>query len=335
MGITESYNVQRPGQKNDSGAIDAMHIEEYTGILEGTIERESAITPHVPFRTVRGTSMISKFAIGASTLQVIVPGVQPDGTRNDFSKTVLHVERNILARNIIPNIEVFQTEYDARKEIGEEHGKLFAKFKDQALAIQVIRAGLKTASAYDQSPAVGKPKGHFGASQYTLASAQDALDPSKVYAALGALLAQMELKDVNPRTEGVTILVKPDVLYTLAQAEALVNTNYVTSTGNQINSGWVLKAYGVPIVGTNNFPGGEVISNHFLDTVNNGNAFSGDYSKVLAAVFSPKSLLAGVTLPMTTDVFFDKLSKSWFVDADEAFSVTTDRHEYAGVLLKP
>jgi len=34
-------------------------------------------------------------------------------------------------------------------------------------------------------------------------------------------------------------------------------------------------------------------------------------------------------------VFYDKLSKSWFVDAAEAYSATPNRNEFAGVILKP
>lgn len=329
-----TYSPQHPGQKNSAGAIDALHIEEYTGIVEKTLERVSAITPMIPLRTVRGTSMITNYAVGASTLQKVVPGVVLDGTVNDFSKKVLHVEVHIAARNVIPNIEVFQTEYDARREIGEEHGKLLGKFKDQALSIQAIKAGLATDSGYATTPGDGKPKGHFGGSRQTLAAAGDAQDPAKLYAAIAGLLTKMELKDVNPRTENTMIVVKPDVMYTLMQAEQLINVEYITALGNSVQT-WVLKTYGVPVIGTNNFVGGEVITGHFLDTVNNGNAFSGDYSKVVAVAFSPRALLAGYTLPLSTDVFYDKLSKCWFVDADEAFSATTNRHEFAGVILKP
>ena len=334
MALTETYNIQRPGQKNDAGAIDALHLEEYTGVVESTIKRFSVLDGMIPFRSVKGTSMITNFAVGQSTLQKVVPGAQLDGTRNDFSKKVLHVETVLAARNVIPLIEVFQTEYDARKEIGEEHGKLLGKFKDQALFIQAINAGLATDSAYSSAPADGKPAGHFGGSQQTLGAAGDALDPAKMYSAIAGLLTKMELKDVDPRKEGTIIGVKPDVYYTLMQTEQLINGEYVTSEGTKVNT-WMLKTYGVPVVASNNFPGGENIATHFLDTVNNGNSFSGDYSKVVAVALSPRALLAGQTIALTTDVFYDKLSKSWFVDAHEAYSATTNRHEYAGVVLKP
>ena len=334
MAITETYNIQRPGQRNSAGAIDALHIEEYTGVVEATLERVSKLTPMIDFKTVRGTSMITNFAVGASTLQKVVPGVVLDGTKNDFSKLVLHVETTVAARNIIPQIEVFQTSYDARKEIGMEHGKLLGKFKDQALSIQGIKAALSADSAYRGADAAGKPLGHFGGSQQTLALAGDVSDPAKMYSAMAGLLSKMALKDVDAQNDNIMWVVKPDLFYTLMQAEQLINVNYITAAGNSVQA-WVLKTYGVPVIATNNFVGGENIVGHYLDTVNNGNSFSGDYTKVVALAMSPRAILAGSTIPLETDVFYDKLSKSWFVDAAEAYSATPNRNEYAGVILKP
>lgn len=334
MAITESFVIQRPGQRNDAGSVSALHIEEYTGIVEDTIVRRSALEGFVPFRSVKGTSMITNFAVGESTLQKVVAGVVLDGTKNDFSKKTLQVETVIAARNIIPMIEVFQTEYDARKEIGEEHGKKLAKLKDQALFIQAIKAGQATDSGYRQGDAAGKPAGHFGGSQQVLGAAGDSLDPAKMYAAIANLLVKMELKDVDPRADNVLIATGPDVFYTLMQAEQLINTEYTTASGTSVQA-WVMKTYGVPVIASNNFPGGLNIASHLLSTTNNSSSFDGDFTKVVAAAFSPRALLAGETIPLTTDVFFDKLSKSWFVDAHTAYSATTNRHEFAGVISKP
>lgn len=334
MALTDVYNVQHPGQKNDAGAVDALHLEEYTGVLESTIARRSALSELVPFRTLKGTSMMSNFAVGESTLQKVDNAlVHLDGTRNDFSKTVMHVETTIFARNIIPLIEVFQTEYDARKEIGLEHGKLFAKHRDQALAIQSIKAGLATDSAYSSVGGDGKPKGHFGGTQVTLDLAADAEDPALLYAAVLKLITGMQLKDVDPRGDDVLICVRPDVFMTLCQNDQLINQDYKSSEGNVLQNATILKALGVPIISSNNFPMGSTISNHLLTTANQN--FDGDFTKVVAFAMSPRALMAAETIPLTPDVFFDKLSKKWMVDAHTAYSAGHNRREFAGVILKP
>jgi hypothetical protein len=334
MPLDDSYNIVRPGQANQAGNISALHLEEFTGIVEGTIERKSALKGMIPVRPVKGTSTITNFAVGESTLQRAVPGNPIDGTGTDFAKRTLTVDTVVLARAVLPLLETWQTSYDSRKEIGLEHGKRIAKFTDQSFFIQAIKAALLTDSAYRGSGAAGKPQGHFGGSQQTLALAGDAADPAKLYAAIANLFVKLEDKDVDPRTDDVVIALRPAEFYTLLQNEQLIDGTYKTSEGTSITA-HLLKAYGVPVISSTNFPAGQSITGHLLSNTGNGNAYDGDFSKVVACAFSPRALLAGETIPLTTDVFWDKVTKQWFVDAHLAYGVTPNRAEYAGVILRP
>ena len=329
MALDDSYNIVRPGQSNQSGSVSALHLEEFTGIVESTIERKAALKGWVTVRPVKGTSTITNFAVGESTLQKATPGAPIDGTLTDFAKRTLTIDTVILARAVLPLLETFQTSYDSRKEIGMEHGKKIAKFWDQSFFIQAIKAALFTQSTYQNGGASGKPAGHFGGSQQTLVAAGDALDPAKLYAAIANLFVKLEEKDVDPRTDDVAIALRPAEFYTLLQNEQLIDGTYKTSEGTSIQ-GHLLKAYGVPVMSSTNFPGGSVISSHLL-----GTAYDGDFSKVVASVFSPRALLAGETIPLTTDVFYDKVTKQWFVDAHMSYGVTPNRAEFSGVILKP
>ena len=328
MALDDTYNIVRPGQANSTGSISALHLEEFTGVVESTIERKSALAGWVPVRPVKGTSTITNFAVGESTLQKATPGTTPDGTLTDFAKRILTVDTVILARAVLPLLETFQTSYDSRKEIGLEHGKKIAKFKDQSFFIQAIKAALLTESSYAGGVA-GKPAGHSGGSQYTLAAAGDAVDPAKLYAAIANLFVKLEDKDVDPRTDDVVLALRPAEFYTLLQNEQLIDGTYKTSEGTSIQA-HLLKAYGVPVISSTNFPAGQTIASHLL-----GSAYDGDFSKVVAAAFSPRALLAGETIPLTTDVFWDKVTKQWFVDAHLSYGVTPNRAEFAGVILKP
>lgn len=335
MALDDAFSIVRPGQSNSAGAVNALHLEEYTGVVESTIERKSALKGMIPIRPVRGTSVITNFAVGESTLQKAVPGgPAPDGTGTDFAKRTLTVDTVVLARAVLPLLETFQTSYDARKEIGMEHGKKIAKFTDQSFFIQAIKAALLADSAYRGAGAAGKPAGHFGGSQQTLSAGGDALDPAKLYAAVASLFVKMEEKDVDPRTDDVMIALRPAEFYTLLQNEQLIDGTYKTSEGTSIQA-HLLKAYGVPVISSTNFPAGQTIASHLLSNVANSNAYDGDFSKVVACAFSPRALLAGETIPLTTDVFWDKVTKQWFVDAHLAYGVTPNRAEFSGVILKP
>ena len=329
MPLDDSYAIVRPGQSNQSGSVSALHLEEFTGVVESTIERKAVLKGWIPVRSVKGTSTITNFAVGESTLQKANPGSPIDGTGTDFAKRTLTIDTTILARAVLPLLETFQTSYDSRKEIGLEHGKKIAKFYDQSFFIQAIKAAQFTESTYKGAGASGKPAGHFGGSQQTLAAAGDALDPAKLYASIADLFVKMEEKDVDPRTDDVAIALRPAEFYTLLQNEQLIDGTYKTSEGTSIQ-GHLLKAYGVPVMSSTNFPGGSVISGHLL-----GSAYDGDFSKVVASIFSPRALLAGETIPLTTEVFYDKVTKQWFVDAHLSYAVTPNRAEFAGVIVKP
>lgn len=330
MALESTTLFTRPGQNGATGRVDALHIEEYTGIVEQTIARKSALEGFVQRRPVRGTSIITNFAVGESTLQKLVPGTTPDGTITKFGKNSVQVDTVVLARNIFPLLETWQTSFDARSEVGQEHGKKIAKFTDQAFFIQAVKAAQLTASKYTGVNGAG----HSGGSQVTMTGASDNLDPAKLYAYLADLFVKMETKDVDPRTDDVIVAVKPAEFYTLLQNEQLINTQYKTSTGTSIDA-FLLKTYGVPVISSNNFPGGSNITGHFLSNTDNSNAYDGDFTKTVAVAFSPRALLAGETIPLTTDVFWDQKSKHWFVDAFLSFAVGPNRAEFAGVIAKP
>jgi len=330
MALESGYTITRPGQEGATGAVDKLHIEEYTGVVEHTIARKSAVEGFVTARSVRGTSVITNFAVGESTLQKLVPGNTPDGTPSKFGKNSLHVDTVILARNIFPLLETWQTSYDARSEVGMEHGKKIAKFRDQAYFIQALKTAALTAARHTGVDGAG----HSGGSQVVMAGSSDNLDPAKLYSYIADLFVKMEQKDVDPRTDDIMVVVKPAEFYSLLQNEQLINTQYKTSNGTSIEA-HLLKSYGVPVISSNNFPGGSSITGHLLSNSDNGNAYDGDFTKAVAVAFSPRALLAGETIPLTTDVFWDQKSKHWFVDAYLAFAAGPNRAEFAGVISKP
>lgn len=326
-----SANVTFPNANNSVDATQAdrlaLVIEEFTGMVEGTINRRSVLADHIPVRAVKGTATFTNHAVGKSTLQKVTPGVAPDGIKSDFAKASVTVDTVVAAREFFPMLDVFQTQMDTRREVAAEQGKEIAKFKDQAFLIQAIKAARLTNSAYSGGIS-GKPAGHSGGTRTSMATLADAQDPAKLYAALLNTLAKMELKDVDPRNDDVVIVVRPDFYTVLIQAEQLVNIQYTTAAGNKVNDGWVLKTAGVPVLSSNNLPNTNV-TGHFLSNAFNSNMYDGDFTKTVAAIFSPRAIMAGETIPVTSDVFFDKLMLSWCVQSYLSFAVGPNRAEYA------
>lgn len=323
-----NLNVTFPNASNGRDTTQAeklsLVIEEFTGMVEGTIKRRSVVENFVPVRTVKGTATFTNHAVGKSTLQKVTPGVPLDGIKSDFAKKSVTVDTVIAAREFFSLLEVFQTQMDVRREVAQEQGKEIAKFFDQAILIQALKAARLTGSAYAMGVA-GKPSGHFGGTVQTLASA-DRTDPDKLYAAIKSALTKMELKDVVPREDDVIIVVSPADYSTLMDAEKLINMNYVTASGNKVNDAFLLKAVGVPVFSSNNLPNTTVTGHKLTSDYND---FDGDFSKTVASIFSPKAVMAGATIPVESDVFYEKLYKSWVVDSHLAFSVGPNRAEFA------
>lgn len=317
--------VGRPGGAGNGTATDplALAIEEYGGVVEGTIARRSIVRNFVPVRTIKGTSTVSNYRVGESTLSKVTPGTAPDGTTNQFGKVSLTVDTLVNARANVPLLDDFQTQYDARALIGEEHGKKIAKFFDQSFFIQAIKA----ANISDVS---GYPAGWQPGTQTVMSAVGDELDPVKLEAKFLDMFAAMADKDVDPVDDGMVIVTKPKYFYTLLQNNRLVDRELITSDGTVIKTK-SLSAAGVPLYFSNNLPTTN-ITGHYLSNAGNGNAYDGDFSKTVAACFSPKALLAGETIPLTPTVFYDPITKMWFIDAHLSFAVGPNNPAFAGIL---
>ena len=324
-----AFAVARPNQALGTGDVDALAIEHFTGVVEETIARMSKAAPFVDMRPVRGTNTITNKGLGSSTLQVVTAGQTPDATsQNEVNKISLTVDTLVLARAFEFLLDGFQTDIDYRAGIAREHGKEIAKFTDQAFFIQAAKAAALSASAY------GALNGHSGGSTETLALAADATDPAALYTALSDLFAQMEEKDVDPANEDVMVALRPAAFYAMLDAEQIVNGTYVTAKGTRIENAKILKAFGVPVVSSNNVPNTN-ISSHKLSNAANSNAYDGDFTKLVAVAFAPRALLAGETIPLTTATWYSEEVKGHFIDAHLSFGVTPNRAEFAGRILIP
>jgi hypothetical protein len=334
MGVSIT-NVNRPGailQVGNNTQIGtapaatnplANHIEEYGGVVEGTIARKSIVRNFIPVRSIKGTSTISNFQVGESTLSKVVPGTAPDGTVVQAQKVKLTVDTLINARATVPLLDDFQSSYDARAAIGQEHGKKFAKFIDQSFLIQAVKA------ARIQSM-TGYPAGWQPGTITTFDTAGQEMDPAALEDKFSDMFATMEEKDVDPLTEDVVVVLKPKAYYTLLKNDRLVDRTFILSDGTEIRTK-SLNVYGVPVYVSNNLPTSN-ITGHYLSNEGNGNAYDGDFSKVVAVAFSPRALLAGETIPLTPDVFYDPITKMWFIDAHTSFGVGPNNPAFAGVL---
>jgi hypothetical protein len=332
MPITDSIVVVRPGQTNNTGAIDAQFMTEQSGILREQFNRTAVIEPLFNILRKPGSNTVQSHASGKSTVQArVVDGKVIDGTVHPWGKMTLTIAGRVFARETVDPEEMEQSPYDVRSSLARQQAEAMSQVSDQAFCIAAIKAGTATTNAYG----LAANKGLDPATQVTLATAGAATDAAALYVAIVDLLTGMAQKDVDPGMHGVRLIVSPATLGVLRMHDYLINSDYKTSDGAMV-SGMVLNAAafgGVPLIASNNFPGGKVITGHPL--TNSYNSYDGDFTKVVAVAVSPKSLIAGEVGSLTGKVWFDDARHLWMVDAFRCFDVKPDMVSTSGAILLP
>lgn len=332
-GNTPSYNVTRPNQRHGQGDPLRDVTEAFTGIVEGTIKATSVMQGFVPVRAVRNTSTITARGISKTNLGAITPGVTPPpSVMPNTSKINLTIDTVIIARNAEPMLDEFQVDFDYQGKVAEEQGKAIAVQYDETFYIQAAKAALMTQSAYGND---AQMPGHFGGNTITLAGANDYKDPAKLYNAISELVAKFLAKGIHPNMEDFILVLPPDAFMAMHQCQYIVNGEYVTSADEKLNTQYKFAAFGVPVIPSTTAVFNKKIENHIMSNDRNGHAYNGDFTKVVCQMFSPRALMAGSTIPLTTKIFFDDLSKLHFIDSWLAYGVTVNRAEYAGAILLP
>jgi hypothetical protein len=306
-----------------TGALDNLdlYIDEYAGEVEKRFVKKSIIRQFVPVRPVRGTDTITNDVMGSTTLKAVGRGakrVDPDEA--GFDKITLTVDTIILARNQVALLDQFQNRYDVRMELGQDHGKEIGKFFDEAFIIQGVKCSNLT-TVGENGTATGITNGI--SNSVTLTSAGDEADPDKLQRGIEDVCQKIEEGDVD--LEGGVILVAPAEYYTLLRNDRLINSQYSTANGD-FAEGTILKSCGLPLIKTNRIPSAAV-TDHKLGSAYNVSAAE---AKCKALVLLPKSLLAGESIPLTSDVWYNKEELQWFIDSYLAFGVTPNRHDQCG-----
>lgn len=321
-------SVEIPGP-NLSDFPTALMIEEYGGEVDSQFAKSSIMRQYAKIKPVTGTDTIVNNRVGKTTLKKLEPGVRPPAENTPFGRVTLTVDTVILARDNRSMLNEFQTSFDARTELGQDHGKEMGKFFDQAFIIMGIKGALASAPDFG----AGAAKNSIGAGKRTtLAAAGDENDPDKFAAAITSLIVQMEEEEIE--TSELVVLVRPTQFETLLNNNKLLSRDFAAGNGDYAK-GLIYEISGVRIVKTARIPTA-AIDGHYLSNARNSNAYdvSATEAKAAAIILHPKSFLAGETIPMSSDVWFNKEEKQWFIDSWMAFGVTVNRPDVCGAVFK-
>jgi hypothetical protein len=322
-----SYEIQAPAL---SDTDRALLIEEYGGEVESQFKAASIMRQYAKIRPIRNTDTLVNNRVGRTTLKKLTPGVRPPADPTPFGRVTLVVDTVILARDNRSMLNEFQTFYDARMELAQDQAKELGYFFDQAFIIMAIKGSVAAAPVLGNGEAAKQSIGAGKAT--TLAAAGDEDDPDKFAQAITDIIVLMEEGEIP--IDELVVMVSPTRFQTLLNNNKLTskdfspdNSNFAMNTLYKINGARIVKTARIPAA---------AISGHFLSNATNGNAYdiSAAQAKCVAVILHPKSLLAGETIPLTSDVWFNKEEKQWFIDSFLAFGVTVNRPDCCGAVFK-
>lgn len=300
-------------------------IEQYAGAVDSQFAKSSIMRGIFPVTPVRNTDTSIVRRVGKTEIKALTDGVRPAASKTGFGRAAVTVDTVVLARDNRSMLNEFQTDFNARAELGKDHGKELGKFFDEAFLIQGIKgAALSAPSGLNGAIGAGKIE--------TLASAGDELDPDLLYQKIARVIVRMQEEDID--TEECVIFVRPTQHEVLLNNDKLVSRDFSEGNGN-FALGKVMTMMGSAILPTARIPQA-AITGHKLSNVNNGNAYdiTATDAKATAVILHPWSLLAGETIPLQSDVFFDKVERQWFIDSFMAFGVSNRRPDVCGVVRK-
>lgn len=316
--MSSTNNVTNPAVSY-SGEVDSLLIEKFTGKVKEQYIKQENLLRFFDVQEVTGTNMVSEKFMGDTQIQVLSPGQDPEATGTDQDKNALVIDTTVISRNAVAMFHDIQNDIDGyQSKLSMNQAKQLSRLEDEMVVQQLIYSAQSNTLEKRTNPRV---PGHGFSYQISISETQ-ASDPENLQASIELAVENMltgaDGGDGVDLTDLYVMMPWPE-FNVLRDAERIVNANYRDFAGETVN-GFTLKSYNLPIIPSNRFPrnvGGNVQSRtSILSNATNGQRYTAslDQASARAVIFKPEALLAGKTIDMQGDIFWDKRSKSWFVD---------------------
>lgn len=334
-----SANLMYPMAQNSSTDKFNLTIEKFEGTVHETMQKAGILDSVFDFKPLVGTDTMSNNVMGNPTLQSVSPGVEPLGKDIPVGKMIVQVKNPIIARVTTPMLADVQSHLDIKGKTPGNFGKRIAKSIDEVLFVQIVKSAL-----YDHPAAptggANTLEGSGGilpqGSNITLTTALDELDTAKLTAAIYAMNQALAIKDIEQQ-DGY-LYMAPAQYFTLLKNKDLLNTDFNKPNGSYAHMA-IDVASGMPVLMTNRISQAEdtVASPAFVDST--AALYGSDYetsateAKAVALFATQDSIMVAQSIPLTSDVYWDKRLLTWFIDAYLAIGAAPDRTDVNGAIF--
>lgn len=344
MSGSNTNNLTNPAVPNNT-EVPTLLIEKFNGkVHEAYGKGENLLTKFMVNRVV-GTNMVSNKYIGETELQVLTPGQEPEATTTEFNKNALIVDTTILGRNVVSNIHDIQNDFDAMSKLASNQVIKLKQQEDQ-MVLQQLLAGGFTGGTFDPhantiTGGVSRVAGQGVSISVDLKDDNtQALDPYQLLAAIEIAIMGLVVQRVP--VASMEIVVPVSEYATLVDYKIIAESQGGSNEADMMNlSGLTgtLKGWNMKITGSTEFTQMKMNPNfgethNLLSNASNGYRYdvTADMTSANAIIFGKDGLLAGETISLQGDIFFDKKSKGYFVDSWYAEGCIPDRYDNIAIV---
>jgi len=291
-----NMTVDRVGQVNQSGDVDALFLKQFGGEIMAIFENKLVIeTAHMQRNISNGQS--AQFpAIGRATAAYHTPGTMLVGQNLNHAERVITVDDLLIADGFIAQIDQLMNHYDVRGPIAQELAYALANTADSNSAQVTVNAARASATVSDG----------VGGTVITDADA----DTNGTSLVTSLFTAEQNLSEKNVPDEMRSIFLKPAQWNLLVQEDGLIDKDF-TSQGGDIQTNAIgFGVAGMQAVKTNNVPGTNVTTGP--------SAYQGNFSTTVAFGSHPSASGTLSLLGVTAEADYSIFHQGWLLVAKYA-----------------
>jgi hypothetical protein len=308
MAFPLDTNISQLGQINKAGDVRALFQELFSGEVLTTFHADNIALGLTRTRTIKSGKSASFPLMGQNTASYHTPGKLIQGNKIGHAKRIVTIDDVAISPVFIDDLDEAMNHYDVRSHYSMECGEALSGLVDRNIFRQVAKAASITDVASAQVAGLTVLPEETYTANISLAAVGDEDDGSKLVSAI--FKARTQLRNAKVKEKAVVVMA-PE------QYEALVNvqdTNKVTWMNSDVggtgsmSEGTIPRVAGMSIYETLNLPNADESLNTsdpepIADTtVGSGNAskYRGDYSKVVALIFTPSAVATTKLMDLTT-----------------------------------
>jgi len=250
-----SATPTRLGQVNVAGAVDALFLKMYAGMVIASYARHNQYESRAFIKTITAGKSASFPRIGRATAAYHTVGAALLGNAVAQNEIIITTDGQIVSDHFVAEWDELVNHFETQSIIANEQGEALARLQDEHILIELFNGALTSTVVATPSGGAATPS---AGTVITDANLNSATDATRVQAWLDAFRAGAQTLDENDAPDvGRFAVLPPEDYYLLvntAQTNGFSAINADYNGAGSLADGKVFRIDGIDITKTNNLP---------------------------------------------------------------------------------